>query len=113
MASSGNDVGAADRRPTGPRTMGWLCRLTTVASVPLLVLGARRLFQLERTPSALAEQSQGETLVTIGVGMIVLGGVAWLLDRQNRNGSRAVTVLAFLSVLWPAWIVFVHWYDGR
>lgn len=113
VARSRDDVELADRRPSRIHPAGWCARVVTLLSLPLLALGARRLLQLERTRSALAEQSQGETLVTIGVGMLVLGGAAWLLDRRRRDGSRAVTVLACLSVLWPAWILFVHWYDGR
>jgi hypothetical protein len=86
-------------------------RLTTFLSLPLLLLGARDLFQLERTSTAVAEQQTGETLATVGVGMLVLGGTAWLLDRGGRSGwARALTIA---SVTWPLWIGFVHWYDGR
>jgi hypothetical protein len=113
VVARSRDVEVTDRRPGRTRPAGWCARLVTLASLPLLALSARRLLQLERTPSALAEQSQGETLATLGVGMLVLGGVAWLLDRRRPDGSRAVTVLACAAVLWPAWILFVHWYDGR
>lgn len=86
-------------------------RLTTLLSLPVLLLGARDLFQLERTSTAVAEQQTGETLVTVGVGMLVLGGAAWLLDHSGRSGwVRALTIG---SVVWPLWIGFVHWYDGR
>lgn len=110
---SAEDADSGIRRPVRTRAAGWCGGLVAVTSLPLLALAARRLFQLERTASALAEQNQGETLMTIGVGMLVLGGVAWLLDRRHPHGSRAAVVLACLSVLWPAWIVFVHWYDAR
>lgn len=113
VARPGDGTDRATRRPVPARLTGAVYRLTTVLSVPLLALGARRLLQLERTSAALAEQRSGEMLVTVGAGMLLLGGCAWLLDRRHRPSARVVTVLTIGSVLWPAWIGFVHWYDGR
>jgi hypothetical protein len=113
VTRTGDQLTAPDRRPALARVGSAVCRLTTVASLPLLVLGVRRLLQLERTSAAVAEQQSGETLVTVGAGMLLLGGVAWLLDRRRSEGSRVVAALAGCSVLWPAWIGFVHWYDAR
>lgn len=87
-------------------------RVTTLLSLPVLLIGARGLFQLERTSTAVAEQQDGETLLTVGIGMLALGGAAWLVDRAAGR-RRWVLALTIASVVWPLWITFVHWYDGR
>ena len=95
---------------------GIICRVVVALSVPLLLVSVTGLLQLSRTERALREASSGATLATMGVGMLVLGGLGWVLDRRAARhgaGSRAVVAFAVLGVLWLAWILFVRWYDGR
>jgi len=95
---------------------GLVCRVVSAVSIVLLLVSVTGLVQFSRSERALREATWGATLATMGVGMLVLGGCGLLLDRRAGRGgvgSRAVRVLAVLSVLWPGWILFVRWYDGR
>lgn len=97
-------------------TAGIVCRVATALSVPLVLVSVTGLLQFTRSERAVSEASWGSTLATMGVGMLVLGGVGWLIDRRasrRGDGSRAAAAFAVLSVLWPLWILFVRWYDGR
>ena len=85
-------------------------------SVPFLLVSVTRPLQLSRSEAALQQAGSGSTLATMGVGMLVLGGLGWALDRRavrGGHGPRAVVAFAGLSALWPIWIMFVHWYDAR
>lgn len=112
MARAGDELDDRERQQTLAVATRVVHRATTLLSLPLLLLGARDLFQLERTSAALSEQQRGGTLVTVGLGMLLLGGAAWLLDRRTERRGW-VRVLTVGSVVWPLWITFVHWYDGR
>ena len=97
-------------------TAGIVCRVATALSVLLLLVSVTRLLQFSRSAPALQEARSGSTLATMGVGMLVLGGLGWVLDRRAVRGGawpRAVVAFAGLSVLWPSWILFVLWYDAR
>ncbi|GMA85490.1 hypothetical protein GCM10025868_07400 [Angustibacter aerolatus] len=90
--------------------------MAAAVAVPLLVVGVGRQVFFERTVTATSRASSGATLVTMGVGMLLLGGAGVLAARRAaRDGrpSRAGVVLAVLCVLWPAWLLFVQWYDHR
>ena len=88
----------------------------TALSVPLLLVSVTRLLQFSRSEAALQEARSGSTLATMGAGMLVLGGLGWVLDRRavrDGAGARAAVAFAGLSVLWPSWVLFVLWYDAR